>query len=460
MLSTDRAGTVQTGRGQLAVSPEEDPAQDHYVQYLAQVNETSAVYATEDICNNRGVLLVKSGSCIDQSVAARVLQHKLLKPLEDQVKLQDQIDGDRLAGHFATLAGRYPDIAQINQALGFEEEFRRLLHFPAVSQPLCQKLTVFQARLPESFEAGLFGGWLGALLARELHFDKKGIRCAMLAGLARDLGFLHIDPRIVYKKGALDAAEWRAIMSHVVVAKLFLSRLTCVSGEVVQAVLEHHERYDGTGYPAGHHGEQLSLLGNITGLVDTLQALRMKQFEPRGRNLMDARPYLQLNVNKHSEPVYRAMMQLLQKSGLSMTRVRGEELAVLAARLQDRLVMLQKVIPQLQRLTSLPAEPPAWGRQGRAAARVATNVLEMIQSSGLDRDELIDWARRVENEPTDRHIDEIIETELLANELMWQLNSVHRACLNYCTGQSPDTPPAASVREACEVLGRLLKAAR
>ena len=429
---------------------------DHYAEYLAKVNETNDVQATEDICNSRGVLLVKAGARIDQSVAGRILQHKLIKPLEDQVALKDQVDGDKLAGHFALLARRFTDIARINRALNFEAEFKTLIHFPAVSSCLCQKITVLMERLPEHFEAGLFGGWLGALVAREMRLGKEQVRAAFFAGLTRDLGFLHIDPAIVYKQGSLTAEEWRAIMSHVLVANLFLSNLSCVTDEVVTAVIQHHERYDGTGYPMGQSGTQLSILGNIIGLVDTLQALRMKQFAKRGRNLMDARPYLQLNVAKHSVPVYETMMRILKKSGLQMTRSQGEELAIVAGRLQNQLVTLQKVLPVLEQLVKLSSELPKLNKQGRSSSVVATNVLDMIQRSGLNQNELIDWARGVENDPQESDVEEINELELLANELIWQLNSVYRTCRQFCDEQGTSSAAMKEIETQCTALGQLL----
>jgi HD-GYP domain-containing protein (c-di-GMP phosphodiesterase class II) len=431
---------------------------DHYVEYLAKVNETNEVQATEDICNNRGVLLVKTGSRIDRAVADKILQHKLIKPLEEQVALNNQINGDKLAVDFSLLSRRFTDVARINRMLNFEADFKALLHFPAVSSCLCQKVTVLKERLPEHYEAGLFGGWLGALLAREMRMPSDLIRAAFFAGLTRDLGFLHIDPAIVYKKGTLSAEDWRAIMSHVLVADLFLSNLSCVTQEVVTAVAEHHERFDGTGYPTGRSGNRLSILSNIIGLVDTLQALRMKQFSRRGRNLMDARPYLQLNVGKHSEPVYEAMMQILKKSGLQMTGCDRDELAIVAARLQDRLVTLQKVLPVLEKLTRLTHELPSLNKQGRLTTVVATNVLNMIQRSGLDQDELIDWSRGVENDPQESAMEEINEMELLANELIWQLNSVYRTCREFCDEQGATTPVMVHMGTQCKVLGRLLSA--
>lgn len=429
---------------------------DHYAHYLAQVDETNAVHATHDICNHNGVLLVKSGGRIDSGTAQRILQHRLLRPLEDQVELTDQLDGERLSHHFHAITQRYPDVARMHESLSFRQEFRQLLFHPTLNARLRQKVTVFQARLPEQFEAGVLGAWLAALLARELGMDKEGVHSAFYAGLVRDLGFLHIVPDTVFKKGVLTAEEWRAIMGHVVVGNLFLSSLSGVSEGVVQAVLEHHERCDGTGYPAGRVGTQLSTLGNIVGMADTLQAVRVKQFQQRGRNFMDARPYLQLNTGKHSNTVGEAMMAILKRSGLKMTCQGGQDMEVTAGRLQDRLVTVQRVIPILRRLTLLTAAVPRPGPRGKSLMLALSNVLSMVTRSGLDREELVDWARNAESEPHPEVLEELNEMELLGNELLWQFKSVQRGFAQLCSERTKDVPEMAGIEHARRELEHLL----
>ncbi len=430
---------------------------DFYAKYLASVNETNEVQATSDICNRQGVLLVKTGSRIDQPLAEKILQHKLLKPLEDQVKLRDQLDGRRLTNHFNALLKRYPDLAQIHRALGFEEEFRNLLLHASVNSRLRQKMTVFQDRMPDYFESGIFGGWLASLLCRELGLEKEEIRTAFLAGLVRDLGFLHIDPQIVFKKGVLLAAEWRAIMGHVVVGNLFLSGLSDIPPTAIQAVLEHHERCDGTGYPTGKQGDKLSVLGNVVGLVDTLQAIRTKQFERHGRNMMDARPYMQLNINKHSTEVGEAMLRILKKSGLQMTSHAGQDITIIAARLQDGLVALQRSIPLLNRILSVAQKNKLMGANARSLVNVSVNVIEMIRRSGLNQEELVDWSRSIEHAPDAKILDELNEMELLANELMWQLRSVHRSCSQYCSEGDEPSGVFDQLAALCTSLGEIVE---
>ena len=52
--------------------------QNHYVSHLAEVNKSNDVISTEDIRNEKGVLLVRKGARISQNVAERILNHKLI----------------------------------------------------------------------------------------------------------------------------------------------------------------------------------------------------------------------------------------------------------------------------------------------------------------------------------------------------------------------------------------------
>lgn len=449
---------VGEGEGLEAFVEETSQSVDHYAHYLAKVNETNEVHATQDICNHHGVLLVKSGTRIDQSSAEKILRHRLMQPLEDQVALKDQLDGDQLSNHFHALVRRFPDLEHIHTALAFDDDFKALVYHPSLNASLRQKVTVFQARLPQQFEAAVFGAWLAALLARELGVDKETMRAAFLAGLVRDLGFLHINPDIVFKRGTLTSEEWRAIMGHVVVGNLFLSGLSGVTEDVVRAVMEHHERYDGTGYPVGRWRDQLSVLGNIVGAADTLQAIRVKQFERNGRNLMDAHPYLQLNTGKHSDDVGDAMLNILNRSGLKMTCQDDQEIAVIAGKVQDRLVTLQRVVPVLSKLLELAEEIESPKGRERSLILGVTNALGLVARSGLDREELVDWARSAEYEPQPGLLEELNEMELLGNELYWQFRSVYRSCTQLCDSPTTDGAHRSAIAAVCGELGQILSA--
>lgn len=397
---------------------------DHYASYLAEVNKENKVTSTEDIRNAKGVLVVRKGAQIDSEAAQHIVQHKLAQPLEHSIHINDSLDGSALQGYFQRLVEKYPDLNQIHEAHDFARDCERCMAGRPLHPLLIQKLTVLRLRMPDVFEKGLFCAWLAALITRELALDGESVYGAYLAGLLHDVGFLHISPAIMTKKGPLDAAEWRAIQSHVVIGRLVLESVPGLTPRVACAVQEHHERCDGTGYPAGKSQAQLDQLGQIVGLADSLQAIRVNQFAGVGRNLRDAMPYLQLNSTTHGYPVYQAVMAILKHSGLQSTpHDPCGDLAAFAANLRDRAALLPVVIGDLGELLADLLAIQLSSR-GKALRAVTERVLAMVISSGLAREELRTWLGAIHHEPDASALMELNEVELMINELFWQIKNM------------------------------------
>ncbi|MDH5535398.1 MAG: DUF3391 domain-containing protein [Betaproteobacteria bacterium] len=93
-----------------------------------------------------------------------------------------------------------------------------------------------------------------------------------LAGLLLDIGKVRIPDAILHKKGLLTADEYEIARSHVKHA-IDILRSGKMNEDVVKIVMQHHERQDGSGYPLGLRGEEISLEGSIAAIVDSYSAL-------------------------------------------------------------------------------------------------------------------------------------------------------------------------------------------
>jgi hypothetical protein len=83
------------------------------------------------------------------------------------------------------------------------------------------------------------------------------------AALAHDVGKLEVDPEILNKKGRPTLEEWDALRVHPGAAEPFIAPLRAWLGPWADAATQHHERWDGTGYPEGLAGADISLAGRI-----------------------------------------------------------------------------------------------------------------------------------------------------------------------------------------------------
>lgn len=400
---------------------------DHYATHLGAINGTNAVIAAQDILNERGVLLAKKGSRIDPTVAQKLVQHRLTKPLETQVGLSQTITIEAIQKGFSTLLGRYTDVQSIHANLKFQHDFDLLLRGWRAHPILAQKLTVFQDRMPIEFEKALFSAWFSALLAREMGLDLSKQRAVMLGGLLHDVGFLHIDPAVFHKVAELSSAEWRAIQSHTVIGKMLCASIPDLDDRVPRIILEHHERCDGLGYPTGKLEDNLDVLGQIVAMADAIQAIRVGKFARTGRTLRDLDSFLNMNSEVHFRSTYAGACSILRKSALPRSALPHCMNSGWVEQLHARWLGLAKVISFLETLIAIVAKIDV-GTQRAKLQRVFTQTLVITHQSGLLTPEMGRWLEHLRNSHLDAAVQvELGDIEFMLDELNWQLHNTKRA---------------------------------
>ena len=92
-----------------------------------------------------------------------------------------------------------------------------------------------------------------------------------LAGVLHDVGKIHLDPGILAKPGPLDDEEFELIRRHPELG--FAMTRNRMDPKVAEAILYHHERYDGGGYPFGLEAEGIPILSRIVLVADAFDAM-------------------------------------------------------------------------------------------------------------------------------------------------------------------------------------------
>ena len=108
---------------------------------------------------------------------------------------------------------------------------------------------------------------------RFLQFPGERLLLLGLAGLLLNVGKVRLPDTILQKKGALTAEETVLAKAHVMHSVAMIRGAPGLSKSVEDIVIQHHERLDGSGYPQGLHGRQITTDGAIAGLVDSYSAL-------------------------------------------------------------------------------------------------------------------------------------------------------------------------------------------
>lgn len=115
-------------------------------------------------------------------------------------------------------------------------------------------------------------GWLARLTGRALGMTPRELQLLEWSGILHDVGKLGISDRILHKRGPLTREEFEEIKKHPRRSYEVIRPVSTLA-PVLDAVLYHHENYDGTGYPAGLEGERIPLAARILRIVDVFDAL-------------------------------------------------------------------------------------------------------------------------------------------------------------------------------------------
>lgn len=113
---------------------------------------------------------------------------------------------------------------------------------------------------------------LSLAIAKEMGLPEERINTLQMATLIHDVGKIYLPAEILSKPGELNEIEFELVKTHPQVGHDILKTIEFLS-PVVEIVLQHHERMDGSGYPQGLSGESIILEAKILGVADVVEAM-------------------------------------------------------------------------------------------------------------------------------------------------------------------------------------------
>ena len=113
---------------------------------------------------------------------------------------------------------------------------------------------------------------LARAIAKEMGLSDWQVMGVYISGLLHDVGKVAVPTEILSKPGKINQYEFSIIKNHCQVGYDILQRID-FPWPVTQAILQHHERLDGSGYPEGLSGEDIILEAKILGVADVVEAM-------------------------------------------------------------------------------------------------------------------------------------------------------------------------------------------
>jgi HD-GYP domain-containing protein (c-di-GMP phosphodiesterase class II) len=198
------------------------------------------------------------------------------------------------------------------------------------------------------------------LLAEEMGLPQRDRERLRWAALIHDIGKLAVPPRLLNKPAAPSVHEWEVLRAHPLRGAQIAAPLAGWLGEWASAIDQHHERWDGAGYPLGLAGDDISLGARIVAVADAFEVMTSVRPYSRPVTAAAARTELAACAGSHFDPVVvRAFLNI----SLGSLRKAMGPLAWFAE------------IPVLAGMPRLEAAIVAGGRQAVAGAGSAAGVV-------------------------------------------------------------------------------------
>lgn len=204
-----------------------------------------------------------------------------VKNIVRDIQLGDLITGEKIE-QAITIVGSIVDEITDNRVVlveNLEEHYQPIAAVGEVIKELAHKKSVFDTldnmRCYDeyTFIHSVNVTTMAITIGLALRYGKEQLKELGLGALLHDIGKIKIPKEIVAKPSTLTSLERREIEKHPQYAFELLSKLADLPPLAVQAVYQHHEKFDGTGYPQRLKGEQIHEYARIIAIADVYDAL-------------------------------------------------------------------------------------------------------------------------------------------------------------------------------------------
>lgn len=144
---------------------------------------------------------------------------------------------------------------------------------------------------------------LALTLGISLGLPKPKLSELGFAALIHDIGKMLIDQDIINKTITLTELEYKEIMRHPALGCEYAKETFDISPDIFDAILDHHEKYGGGGYPSNKCGEEISLYGRIIALADVYDTISSDRPHRKALSPSESIEYIMGNAGSHFDPM-------------------------------------------------------------------------------------------------------------------------------------------------------------
>jgi HD-GYP domain-containing protein (c-di-GMP phosphodiesterase class II) len=235
-----------------------------------------------------GGAMLQKGFVLTQTAIDRILDKQysglyIEDGVSKGIEVDEMVSGD-LRGNVTKAVRRVITNIELSKDNCFNSDMRRLskLLNSLIDEIMASDIAVVNIMDVKEFDLYTYQHSvnvcvLSCVIGLVYNFSRKEMFNLALAAILHDVGKIRIDKAILNKPGKLTAEEFELVKRHSLDGYNILKQRGAFPGEVLAAILQHHERYDGSGYMDGRRGGEIQLFAQIIAVVDVYDAITSKR---------------------------------------------------------------------------------------------------------------------------------------------------------------------------------------
>jgi HD-GYP domain-containing protein (c-di-GMP phosphodiesterase class II) len=397
---------------------------EHYLDKVMDLSEKMDVEASEDIFDARGMKLVAKGARISRNLQEKLILHRLSKPLESSIAVEGGVNMNSVVEEAHRVAETNGPTGAILRTAGQGgvSPFQ-ILKQTKFGSAMGLMLTIIERGGTSALTHSVIVSLSSVCLAKKMGLNDKDQAIVALAGLLHDIGELYIEPEYLSSKKRLLPHEWRHVIVHPRIGEMLINELEKFPPEVAIAVSEHHERFNGAGYPRQKTGKNISIHGQILSVAEMMSGVFMRQDSPLER----AELALKIMPGEHAHELVSAISSTLAATRQGRPKI---DEAISAKEMQDKVQQLSENISTVMRMgdeliASSKLQSPAAKKLLENAMQMTQVIKRALSSTGLDSYLHEDSA--LLNDLTNEDNQALqFEVSVASREIQWRIRDIAR----------------------------------
>lgn len=398
----------------------------HYLDKVMDLAEEMDVEATEDIFDARGMKLVAKGALISRNLQEKLIMHKLRKPLESSIAVEGGVSTQTVIDEAERLSETVAPVGSMRKAAS-DRGISPIAVMKQVRLGNAMKLmlTITERGGETAMAHSVMVSLVSICLGKKMNLSDDELTTVALAGLLHDIGELYIEPEYLSSKRRLLPHEWRHVVVHPRIGQMLINELEKFPPTVAQAVSEHHERFDGGGYPRHIAGKNISIPGQIVSVAEMISGVFMRQDRPLERAALA----LRIMPGEHAHELVSVVSRVLrinpEDQANAMQTVAIETIYQNVRKLHEN---IQAVMQMGRELMDSPAVKSKSSKDLLLQAlQQANTVQRAFNSTGLDlciQDDMSVFAGNSQEIQ--------FEADVASREIQWRLRDIARNLALHC----------------------------